>query len=44
MESSRQLGTLFVSAFVLVVLMVFMSSVLPEDKYRDLVGAEFIVS
>ena len=43
MESSRQLGTLFVSAFVLVVLMFFMSSVMPEDEYRDLAGAEFLV-
>ncbi len=44
MKSSRQLSILFVSTFVLVVLMVFMSSVLPEDDYRDLAGAEFLVS
>ena len=44
MQSRRQLGTLLVSAFVLVVLMVIMNSVLPQDQYRDLAGAEFLVS
>ena len=44
MQDSRQLGILFVSAFVLVGLMVLMSSVLPEEDYRDLAGAEFLVS
>ena len=44
MESSRQLGTLLVSTLVLLVLVVFMSNVLPEDEHRDLAGAEFLVS
>ena len=44
MESNLQLGTLVVSVFVLIVLMGFMSSMLPKGENRDLAGAEFLVS
>ena len=44
MENDRQLGTLLLSALVLIALMVFLSNVLPEGKNPDLAGAEFLVS
>ena len=44
MEHKRQLGTLFVSAFVLIALVVVLSSMKSEVENRELAGAEFLVS
>jgi hypothetical protein len=44
MQSSRQLATLLVSTLVLIALVVVLSSLLPKDQYRELAGAEFLVS
>ena len=44
MQSRRQLGTLLVSALVLIALMVFLSNLLPKNQNHHLAGAEFLVS
>jgi len=44
METNQQLGTLLLSALVLIALMVFMDNVLSKDANPDLAGAEFLVS
>ena len=44
MENNRQLGTLLVSALVLITLVVVLSSMMSADENRDLAGAEFLVS
>jgi hypothetical protein len=44
MENGRQLGTLLVSTFVLIALVISLTKMIPADEYRDLAGAEFLVS